>query len=353
MAVSEGGRAGGRERGAARCRWAGHTCTQLGGPPTPRAAPPTCALPLPALPRPLPPSPPVQAVVLRQHPGSTIVTDSVTSDGLTAFIGRLGGKHLRWGHWTGHLRLPPPQATAGRPPPLPAAANPCAPRPRSYMRGYKNVIGKGQALNVEGVDCALAMVRRGSRGLRGVRVAGAGGQTRGTARPPAGAWEQVRPQLSCCASRPGLAPAAPLRRPAGTVRTGGLWGRRVGRARAAGAQPRRSACLLAAGPLVCPDSPRSNWWLDDGAYSAVKVGGRAEGGGGRGGRTWAQTGGHAAVKGRGPGSCAPFPLLTAGHHRALPPHGPGRLAIGPAGRAARARRQPGVRGVGVGLGEEA
>jgi hypothetical protein len=33
---------------------------------------------------------------LQDHPGSTVVTDSVTSDGLTTFIEARGGKHLRW-----------------------------------------------------------------------------------------------------------------------------------------------------------------------------------------------------------------------------------------------------------------
>jgi phosphoglucomutase len=37
------------------------------------------------------------AIVLVDHPGSTIVTDSVTSNGLTAFIQQLGGQHFRWG----------------------------------------------------------------------------------------------------------------------------------------------------------------------------------------------------------------------------------------------------------------
>jgi phosphoglucomutase len=32
---------------------------------------------------------------LQKYPGSTVVTDSVTSDGLTAFIEARGGKHLR------------------------------------------------------------------------------------------------------------------------------------------------------------------------------------------------------------------------------------------------------------------
>lgn len=36
------------------------------------------------------------AVVLREHPGTTIVTDSVTSEGLRRFIERRGGRHLRW-----------------------------------------------------------------------------------------------------------------------------------------------------------------------------------------------------------------------------------------------------------------
>ena len=47
----------------------------------------------------------------RKYPGTTIVTDSVTSNGLTEFIEGLGGKHFR------------------------------------YRRGYKNVIGKGVELN--------------------------------------------------------------------------------------------------------------------------------------------------------------------------------------------------------------
>ena len=37
----------------------------------------------------------MSAITLREHPGSTIVTDSVTSNGLTDFITKLGGKHLR------------------------------------------------------------------------------------------------------------------------------------------------------------------------------------------------------------------------------------------------------------------
>jgi hypothetical protein len=37
----------------------------------------------------------MSAIVLRDHPGTTIVTDSVTSNGLTTFIEGLGGKHCR------------------------------------------------------------------------------------------------------------------------------------------------------------------------------------------------------------------------------------------------------------------
>ncbi|KAG2439969.1 hypothetical protein HXX76_004088 [Chlamydomonas incerta] len=72
----------------------------------------------------------MSAVVLRQHPGTTIVTDSVTSNGLTDFIGALGGKHMR------------------------------------YKRGYKNVIGAGMRLNAAGEDCALMMETSGHGALR-------------------------------------------------------------------------------------------------------------------------------------------------------------------------------------------
>jgi phosphomannomutase len=46
------------------------------------------------------------AVVLDEHPGTTIVTDSVTNTGIKAFIAQKGGKHYR------------------------------------YMRGYANIIAK-------------------------------------------------------------------------------------------------------------------------------------------------------------------------------------------------------------------
>ena len=62
--------------------------------------------------------------VCRKYPGTTIVTDSVTSNGLTEFIDSLGGKHFR------------------------------------YKRGYKNVIGKGVELNGQGAQTELMMETR-------------------------------------------------------------------------------------------------------------------------------------------------------------------------------------------------
>jgi phosphomannomutase len=69
------------------------------------------------------------AVALREKPGTTVVTDSVTSDGLAEFIAKRGGKHLR------------------------------------FKRGYRNVIGKGAELNAAGVDCALMMETSGHGAL--------------------------------------------------------------------------------------------------------------------------------------------------------------------------------------------
>lgn len=64
-------------------------------------------------------------IVLEDHPKTTIVTDSVTSDGLTKFIEKNGGLHYR------------------------------------YKRGYKNVINKAISLNKEGQDCQLAIETSG------------------------------------------------------------------------------------------------------------------------------------------------------------------------------------------------
>ena len=66
------------------------------------------------------------ALVAETHPGTTVVTDSVTSDELHEFLeGELGLRHLR------------------------------------YQRGYRNVINKMCELNDEGVDCQLAIETSG------------------------------------------------------------------------------------------------------------------------------------------------------------------------------------------------
>ena len=71
------------------------------------------------------------AVVLREHPGTTIVTDSVTSDGLTEFIEeRLGGLHHR------------------------------------FRRGYRNVINEALRLNETGQSCWLAIETSGHAALK-------------------------------------------------------------------------------------------------------------------------------------------------------------------------------------------
>eukprot|EP00249_Psilotum_nudum_P022155 c28395_g1_i1 orf=156-1727(+) len=73
----------------------------------------------------------LSAIVLAEHPGTTIVTDSVTSDGLTAFIeNKLGGKHHR------------------------------------FKRGYKNVIDEGICLNSIGQECHLAIETSGHGALK-------------------------------------------------------------------------------------------------------------------------------------------------------------------------------------------
>ncbi len=71
------------------------------------------------------------AIVCQDNPGATIVTDSVTSDGLKAFIEEnLGGKHYR------------------------------------YKRGYKNVIDMARQLCEQGVNCPLAIETSGHAALR-------------------------------------------------------------------------------------------------------------------------------------------------------------------------------------------
>lgn len=67
----------------------------------------------------------MSAIILEQYPSTTIVTDSVTSDGLSDFIKAKGGLHHR------------------------------------YKRGYKNVINESKRLNQEGIESALAIETSG------------------------------------------------------------------------------------------------------------------------------------------------------------------------------------------------
>lgn len=70
------------------------------------------------------------AILLREHPGTTIVTDSITSTGLAAFIARHGGVHHR------------------------------------FKRGYRNVINESMRLNAAGQDSQLAMETSGHGALK-------------------------------------------------------------------------------------------------------------------------------------------------------------------------------------------
>lgn len=73
----------------------------------------------------------LSAIVLEEHPNSTIVTDSVTSNGLTEFIEEdLKGKHHR------------------------------------FKRGYKNVINEAIRLNSNGEECHLAIETSGHAALK-------------------------------------------------------------------------------------------------------------------------------------------------------------------------------------------
>ena len=72
----------------------------------------------------------ISAVVLQEHPGSTVVTDSITSDGLTQFIEHLGGKHHR------------------------------------FKRGYKNVINESIRLNDSGTESWLAIETSGHGAMK-------------------------------------------------------------------------------------------------------------------------------------------------------------------------------------------
>lgn len=71
------------------------------------------------------------AIALENAPGGTVVTDSITSDGLKEYIeSTLGGRHHR------------------------------------FKRGYKNVINEALRLNAQGVDCPLAIETSGHAAMR-------------------------------------------------------------------------------------------------------------------------------------------------------------------------------------------
>ena len=70
------------------------------------------------------------AILLREHPGTTIVTDSITSTGLAKFIAEKGGVHHR------------------------------------FKRGYRNVINESIRLNAQGQDSQLAIETSGHGALK-------------------------------------------------------------------------------------------------------------------------------------------------------------------------------------------
>ena len=72
----------------------------------------------------------ISAILLRETKGATIVTDSITSDGLSEFIEKKGGVHHR------------------------------------FKRGYKNVINEAIRLNKEGQYCPLAIETSGHAALK-------------------------------------------------------------------------------------------------------------------------------------------------------------------------------------------
>lgn len=72
----------------------------------------------------------ISSIVIGENKGTTIVTDSITSAGLTEFITNLNGVHHR------------------------------------FKRGYKNVINEAKKLNEEGIDCPVAIETSGHAALR-------------------------------------------------------------------------------------------------------------------------------------------------------------------------------------------
>ncbi len=72
----------------------------------------------------------ISAILLEEHPGTTIVTDSTTSSGLAKFIKKHGGIHHR------------------------------------FKRGYKNVINESIRLNKEGQDTQIGIETSGHAALK-------------------------------------------------------------------------------------------------------------------------------------------------------------------------------------------
>ena len=72
----------------------------------------------------------ISAILLREHPGTAIVTDSITSTGLGKFIAGRGGVHRR------------------------------------FRRGYRNVINEALRLNAAGQDCQLAIETSGHAAMK-------------------------------------------------------------------------------------------------------------------------------------------------------------------------------------------
>ena len=72
----------------------------------------------------------ISAILLREHSGTAIVTDSITSTGLAEFIAAHGGVHRR------------------------------------FRRGYRNVINEALRLNAAGQDCQLAIETSGHAALK-------------------------------------------------------------------------------------------------------------------------------------------------------------------------------------------
>lgn len=72
----------------------------------------------------------ISAILLKEHPGTTIVTNSTTSEHLKTFIEALGGKQNR------------------------------------YITGYRNVINRGIQLNKDGIPASLAIETSGHAALK-------------------------------------------------------------------------------------------------------------------------------------------------------------------------------------------